>query len=271
MTAVFIAIFLVMGVMIYFIAVSLRIVIESATKKVNAYFLSKLSEFDEDFDKKIDEMEELEDQKKSLRQEIRILEMDHNSLDTSRFYSPRPLMRDTYIPIARYIDNDFFEDYKLTKNLLTMDKAEIIRNIMAKFPYTGDLKRYQTTKKILGKLNFQAVYDLSSLTEVSQIQVLAEILTKPEKILLKEYIDESEDKERFDLLGFLGWLKQIVYKESPLMVVQVGSQNEDYSHVAENVICRYDQNVCEGIRIVYQNKLYDYSVYESRRKNERIY
>lgn len=271
MTAVFIAIFLVMGVMIYFIAVSLRIVIENATKRVNAYFLSKLGEYDEDFEKKIEEMEELEDQRESLKQEIRILQMDHNSLEASRFYRPRPLMRDTYIPIARYIDNGFFEDYKKAKNLLVMDKAQIIRDIMEKFPYTGNLKRYQTAKKILDKLNFQAIYDLSGLTEDVQLEVLEEVFTKPEKLLLKEYRDESEDKEHFDLLEFLNWVKQILHRESPRLLASVGDENEDYSDISENVVCKFDQNVCEGIRIVYQNKLYDYSIYESRRKNERIY
>lgn len=271
MVAVFIAIFLVMGVMIYFIAISLRIVIENATKKVNAYFLSKLSEYDEDFEKKIDEMEALEEQKEGLRQEIRILEMDHNSLEASRFYRPRPVMRDTYIPIARYIDNGFFEDYKLAKNLLVMDKAQIIRDIMDKFPYSGDLERYHTANGILEKLNFEAIYDLSSLAETTQLEVLEEALEKPEELLLKEFIDMSEGMEQFDLLGFLSWLKQVVHKESPLLMAFVGDKDEDYSYVADNVVCELDKNVCEGIRIIYQNKLYDYSIYESRRKNERIY
>lgn len=271
MVAVFIAIFLVMGVMIYFIAVSLRIVIENATRKVNAYFLSKLSEYDEDFEKKIEEMEELEEQRDGLKQEIRILEMDHSALETSRFYRPRPIMRDTYIPIARYIDNGFFEDYKIAKNLLVMDKEKIIRDIMDKFPYSGNLKRYNTAKGILDMMNFQAIYDLSSLSEISQIQVLGEAFKKPEKLLLKEYIDESEDREHFSLLGFLSWIKQVVHKESPFLMAYVGDENEDYSYVSDNVVCGFDKNVCEGIRIVYQNKLYDYSIYESRRKNERIY
>ena len=271
MIAVFIAIFLVMGVMIYFIAVSLMLVIENATKRVNAYFLSKLGEYDEDFEKKIVEMEQLEDQRESLKQEIRILEMDHKSLETSRFYRPRPVMRDTYIPIARYIDDGFFEDYKKAKTLLVMDKAQIIHDIIEKFPYTGDLKKYKTAKKILEKLNFQAVYDLSSLPEDTQLEVLDEVLTKTEKLLLKEYRDEFGSIDRFDLLDFLNWTEQIINKESPQLVASLGEEGEDYSNISKNVVCKYDKNVCEGIRIVYQNKLYDYSIYESRRKNERIY
>ena len=30
--------------------------------------------------------------------------------------------------------------------------------------------------------------------------------------------------------------------------------------------CKVDGNICEGVKIVYQNKVYDYSIYKSRRK-----
>jgi hypothetical protein len=271
MTAVFISIFLVMGVMIYFIIISLRLVIENATKKVNAYFLSKLSEYDDDFQKKIDEIQNLEFSKEELKQEIRMLQMDHNSLGTSRFYRPRPVERDIFIPTARYIDNVFFEDYKLVKNLLIIDKEEIIRTILDKFPYAGDKKRYNAAKSILQTLNFEAVYDLSSLPEETQLKLLDEELKREEKKLLKEYLEPLLEAKEFNLLGFLNWINEVITKESPILMAYLGEKDEDYSYIADNVICQFDSNVCEGIRIVYQNRLYDYSVYESRRRNEYIY
>ena len=123
--AVFIAIFIVMGILVYFIAVSLRIVVESAGRKVNAYFLSKLSAYDEDFGEKLEEVQRLEKESGELRERLEELRSEKGALETSRFYKPRPLMRDTYIPVARYIDNSFFEDYKLTKKLLDMDKKRL--------------------------------------------------------------------------------------------------------------------------------------------------
>lgn len=271
MAAVFIAIFLVMGVMIYFIAVSLRMVIESATKKVNAYFLSKLSEYDDDFEVKIAEMQQMEEQRDWLKQEIRILKMDHNSLEVSRFYRPRPIMRDTFIPTARYIDNGFFEDYKKAKNLLVMNKEAIIRTILEKFPYAGDLRRFHAAEGILNKMNFQAVYDLCSITEEEQLKVLNEELEIKEKELLSEFIEPLYEAREFKLLVFISWLNQILTSENPILTAYLGDTEEDYSYVADIVSCQFDKNVCEGIRIVYQNRLYDYSIYESRRKNECIY
>ena len=70
MTAVFIAIFLVMVVMIYFITVALRIVSENASKKVNSYFLGKLEDFDKDFDEKLKKLEELRLEKEDIEEDI---------------------------------------------------------------------------------------------------------------------------------------------------------------------------------------------------------
>ncbi len=273
MLAVFAAIFLVMGVMIYFIALSLRIVTENASKKVNAYFLSKLQGFDEDFAEKLDELAQLQEEKETLKQEIRILKMDHRNMQPSRFYKPRPVIRDSYIPIAHYIDNGFFEDYKLAKTLLTMDKEGIIRTIMEKFPYSGDMERYNLAQGILDKLNFEAVYDLCSLSEQSQLELLDEVLTPEELKMFEEYgeyarLDAVED---FNLLDFTSWLEQVINEESPILMVYVGDPEEDYSHISPYVKCQFDKNVCEGIRVVYQKRLYDYSIYESRRKNEYVY
>ena len=271
MIAIFVSIFLVMGVMIYFITVSLRIVTENANKKVNAYFLSKLREYDDDFVEKMNELESLQEQKADLQQEIRMLKMDHNSLEVSRFYKPRPVMRDTFIPMARYIDNGFFEDYKIAKNLLVMDKENIIKTIMTKFPYEGNISRFDCAKTILEKLNYDAIYDLCSLDESIQLTVLDEELNKKEIKLLEEYAAPLTDTKDFDVLGFIRFLKQVINKESPVLVAYIGDKEEDYSYVSPNVICQFDKNVCEGIRIIYQNRLYDYSIYESRRKNECIY
>ncbi len=271
MTAVFIAIFVIMGVMIYFITASLRIVTENASKKVNVYFLSKLREYDKDFKEKMNRLEELKESKEEVEQEIKVLKMDYNAMQVSRFYKPRPVIREAYIPVSHYIDNGFFSDYKTAKNLLVMDKRQIIRTVLERFPYEGDLKRYDAARSILDKLNFSAVYDLCTLDKVGQLRTLDETLSKPEHALFEEFCQPCDTAEDFEVLDFVSWLRQIVSIESPILTAYLGEQGENYDDVADNVVCQFDKNVCEGIRIVYQGRLYDYSIYESRKKNEHIY
>lgn len=271
MLAVFIAIFLIMAVMIYFITASLRIVTENANKKVNAYFLSKLGEYDKDFKEKMNKLEELRESREEVEQEIKILKLDYNALNVSRFYKPRPVINDTYIPVAHYIDNEFFSDYKKAKRLLVMDKAQIIRTVLEKYPYEGNIKRYNSANSIKKKLNYEAMYDLCTLPKMEQLRVLSDALEKSEVDLLEEYIKTLLDPTTFDVIGFIDWIRFVVNEESPMLTAYLGEEDEDYSDVADNVQCLYDKNVCEGIRIIYQGRLFDYSIYESRKKNERVY
>jgi len=244
MLAVFAAIFLVMGVMIYFITLSLRIVTENASKKVNAYFLSKLQEYDDDFEEKLDELAQLQEEKEKLQQEIRILKMDHSMMQPSRFYKPRPVIRDSFIPIARYIDNGFFEDYKLAKTLLVMDKEDIIRTIMEKFPYGGNMDRYKSAQNILDKLNFEAIYDLCSISEENQLKVLGEELNDDEEGLFEEYAKEInlDAVEDFKILDFrrviLSHTYQIALKSmlNCLLTILQAIRIKQYSSVFINQI-----------------------------------
>ena len=142
---------------------------------------------------------------------------------------------------------------------------------MEEFPYVGDFQRFTVAQSMLNALNDEALYDLCSFTGREQLRFLNEELKGDANKLLEEFVQPLTDAEDFDCLELYNWLKQIVREESPYLMAYLGEEEEDYSHVSHYVICQYDKNVCEGIRVIYQNKLYDYSVYESRKKNERIY
>ena len=268
MTAIFIAVFVVLIVMIYFMTVSIQIVVEHATKKVNAYFANKLNEFDEEFEGKIDRLNELEEEKTKLKQDIKALEADRTGLRESRFYKPRPIIRDIYIPTARYIDNEFFEDYKMAKNLLVMDKDDIIRTVMGKFPYNGNIDRYNLSKGITDKLNFDAIYDIATLEAKDQLLSIDEILDETEIEMLKEYLDTLIDWQEFDILEFIKYVDSIRAAESPVLTAYTGEKGLDFTHIDPFIEAQYDDNICEGIRIIYQHRVYDYSIYQSRKRSE---
>ena len=84
------------------------------------------------------------------------------------------------------------------------------------------------------------------------------------KTLLGEIFDEEDDD--FDVLGFTDFLKHTAGKNDPHVFVSVAENEEDYSNEERKIVCLVDQNICEGLKIVYQNKVYDYSIYKSRRK-----
>lgn len=265
--------------MIYFMTVSIQIVVEHATKKVNTYFAKKLDDYDEDFKLKIERLNELEEEREILQNNIKLLELDRTNLKESRFYKPRPIIRDIYIPTARYIDNEFFEDYKMTKNLLVINKEEMIKTVMDKFPYAKDRVRYLVARNIIRELHFENLYNLVTLDYMGQLEGLVCIFgydenglewskNVPELEMLKEYVSTLEFIEDFDVLEFVKYVEAIMQVNTPILTAYTGEQGHSFKHISSEIESEYDANICEGIRIIYQNHVYDYSMYQSRKRSK---
>ena len=264
---IFAAVVIVLAVLIYFMVVMLGGVVSQAGRQVDEYFLKSLDKYDDDYKEKLNSINKMYQEKEDLARELRGMKNDLISYKTSPFYAPRPLAREVYIPTARYIDNDFFEEYKVAKDkLMSINKQEVINNIMEKVPFTGDMDRYETVCRVVEKLNFQAVYDLCSIQKEEQLQVLKECLEPKEQKLLLEYLEGMNEAEEFEILSFLDFLKKVKSDNDPHLFVNVGENEEDYSNEERKIVCSIDMNICEGLKIVYQNKIYDYSIYKSRRK-----
>ena len=264
---IFIAVIVVLLVLIYFMTIMLRSVVSESNQKVNSYFLKNLEMYDARYKEKVSSISKINVEYEEVSRELRNMKNEMVSYKTSPFYAPRPVPRDIYIPTARYIDNDFFEEYKIAKDkLMSINKQEVIDNVMEKVPFTGDLKIYDTVQDIMQKLNFDAIYDLCSSTKEDQLQIIKESLNTEEQKLLYQYIENMDDIDEFDVLGFTDFLKHIAWKNDPHVFVSVAENEEDYTNEKRNIVCLVDQNICEGLKIVYQNKVYDYSIYKSRRK-----
>ena len=263
----YIAVVVVLGVLIYFMGVMLKSVIAEANQKVNSYFIKNLEEYDDVYKNKMTNLNRINVEVEEASRELRNMKREMVSHRTSPFYAPRPIPRDIYIPTARYIDNDFFEEYKIAKDkLMSIDKQEVIDNVMAKVPYVGDINLYKVAQGIVKKIDFEAKYNLCSISGEEQLLVLKETLDAKEKELLLKYIESMEEFDEFDVLSFIDYIKRIERDNTPKVFVSVAENEKDYSNSERNVVCSVDSNICEGLKIVYQNKVYDYSIYKTRRK-----
>ena len=263
----FVAVVIVLVVLIYFMVIVLRSVVSEVNQKVNGYFLKHLEDFDEQYEDKFTRIKEMNEKEEKLSRTLRSLEREMESYKVSPFYVPRPIPRDIYIPTARYIDNDFFLEYKITKDkLMSIDKQQVVYNVMDKVPYTGNIERYRVACDVIECLDFDSMYNLCSVPAESQLEVLREALVDEKEELLNEYVESLESFEEFDSLKFMDFVKNVQKTEDPNVYVSVGENEQDYTEKEKNIVCTVDSNICEGVKIVFQNKVYDYSIYKTRRK-----
>ena len=263
----FVAVVIVLLVLIYFMVAVLRSVVSEVNQKVNEYFLKHLEEYDEQYSSKLSNIKKMNAKEETLSRTLRSLEREMESYRVSPFYVPRPVPRDIYIPTARYIDNDFFVEYKVVKDkLMSIDKQEVIYNVIEKVPYTGNLSRYKLACDIMEDMNFDVLYNLCSVSATDQIEVLSEAFTGDKKDVLEQFVNTLEIDETFDSMKFYDYVKNIRKIEDPHVYVSVAENERDYTEEEKNIICSVDGNICEGLKIIFQNKIYDYSIYKTRRK-----
>lgn len=261
--AVVLAVMVIMnGVMFYV----LRMAVIVTGKQVDACFVRELEAYDGFLDQKGRENQQLEEEKKGLQKEITDMQGVMVSLKTSPFYAPRPVPRDLFVPSARYIDNDFFDNHKLVSDRMRgLDKGVIMRRIREKNPYAGDLERYRAACRILEVLQLDALYELATMEGSAQLKVLRESLEGEDRKLLEEYADVPEDGS-FDGLRFVSWLREVRTAHDPGMYVRTGERRDDFSAYGQDVVTQYDGNISEGMKFIHQNKLFDFSIYRLRSK-----
>ena len=62
--------------------------------------------------------------------------------------------------------------------------------------------------------------------------------------------------------GFIDYLNELVDSNNPYITIYVGNKNENYDNLSKYIKTIYSDDIYKGIKIVYKNKIYDYSLNE---------
>lgn len=238
----------------------------SATKKqVSFNFVRELEDYNGYLKSKELESKDLEEKKKELEEEIKSLEGIVLSLKTSPFYAPRPISRELYIPTARYIDNEFFDNHKRVNDMMkSVDQNEIIENIRKQYVYKGNREDYETACRLLEFLEMDTSYELCTVPSEVQLETLRDALKGPELDFLERFLDTLGEEEEFDVLSFRTFIREIRTAQDPKMYIRTGDPNAGTENADEDLIFQYDANISEGLKIIYQNQSFDFSIYRLR-------
>ncbi len=236
-------------------------------RQVKKHVTREIEGCTETVDRKLEEIRQMEQKKEDLQHEISSLEGVVLSLKTSPFYAPRPIARELFIPTARYIDNTFFDNHKLVSDMMKgVDQKEIARNIRSLHAYTGNRQDYDTACRLLDFLGVDTAYELCTVSPQLQVETLKEALTGREAEMLEDFLGTLGEDEEFDSLSFRTYLREIRTEQDPSMYIRTGDRQMDCSGWGEDMVHQYDGNISEGLKIIYQNQSFDFSIYRLRSK-----
>ena len=255
------AVLLVMLAMNGLIFYILRTAVRTTEHQVREHFSRELTVFGDTVEEKQRRSMELDSQISDMKKEADDMKEIIDVLKSSPFYRPHKNKGEKLAPLAHYVDRKFFENYRTAKDLMAvLDKKAIVEEVQRQVSYHGDRARYAQLCDLIGTLNFDTVYQLETVPAEEQLQVLDETLKEEQHELFLEYVKGLEKPLNFSVLSFLDWLRLQRSEEDPTLYVYTGEKQDNLDHMASDVKTCYDENICEGVRLVYQNQVYDYSI-----------
>ena len=122
-----------------------------------------------------------------------------------------------------------------------------------------DKNDYDFCVKLRGKFDSNMIYKLKSTYSNDLENELKNILDGKEYKVYETFKLVSEDKS---IDSFISYLDQLVDLNSPRIKILVGNKSENYDHLSEYIDTIYNDRIYRGIKIIYKNKVYDFSLSE---------
>lgn len=263
-------------IMVIITFIILKTVTNRINKKVKVYFIDKLQEYNYLIEQKEAELnrinEIIEKYGKNIPNsnikeikndgvfsseiEQRLKEMQYykNSDNTNR------IDKITTPATPKFREDTFFNVYKeLRKNFKTNNEK-----IIKKFEHdhkvnAEELEKYKALINLKQQFNPKIVYDILTLKNEEQYEIVEESISNKEKELI-EFENKFNVKNKFNILDMLKFIDEKIKEYDPTIYVYVGDYNLNYDNLGENIKTEYYKNMSEGIIIHYKGKIYDYSI-----------
>ncbi len=260
------AVMLVMNAMLFYV---LRQAAAATRRQVKSNFVAEMEAYSGFLAKKRNESRRIGEEKDALQKEIESLEGVMLSLKTSPFYAPRQVARELFIPTARYIDDEFFDNHKRVTDMLRgMDYQKIVERIASTHMYQGNRDDYETANDLLSLFNMDVSYELCTMEPELQLKLTKRLTTGKGRAMLDRYLlsREEEGEEEFDVLSFRSFLREVRTAQDPTMYIRTGHRELYEMDIKGQTEMKhqYDENISEGLKIIYQNRSYDFSIYRLR-------
>lgn len=170
-----------------------------------------------------------------------------------------PVVQGSDKNVINYKNIDFKKEYKMVKSKMTMSKREIIYNVLEHEEIMTDKSFDKLIENIRNRFNFDMIYNLSTLDPEYQLMILRETLLANEQKILDRFLEE-ECAGDFSCIDFFSYIEQLAYIYDSHYYVMTGWKTDNFENISDGIVMIYDENICEGIRIMHQNRVHDYSI-----------
>ena len=220
-------------------------IVNSQTK---SYFVNKLQNYDnliEAKENKLNEIEELiKNREIGLKEENKGKEynFDTDVID---------LLNQT-----KYQDKNVFELNKKIDEKFIINYEELIKDFLS---FTDDNKDYDFCSKLRDKFDSDTIYKFKTVIPSKLDEAYREYLNDREYSVYEAFKLVTVQNTIENFIDYLDRMKEL---NSPYIKILVGSRNENYNYLSEYIETIFSSKIYRGIKIIYKNKIYDFSLSE---------
>ena len=252
MVLLFVVVCLIIAFLVFLMFVILKKTVRIVNSQTKSYFVNKLQGYDDlirDKESKLSEIDELiKDKEKGIKEDN-----THNDVKTGYAFDTNVI---DLLNSTQYQDKNIFELNKKIDENFVVNYEELVKDFLA---LCDEDKDYDFCLNLRGKFSSDAIYDLKSMISDKQEEELKKMLSNKEYKVYEAFklvvSDHSID-------NFIDYLDQLVNLNNPKITILVGNKSENYEHLSENIETVFNDKIYRGIKIIYRNKVYDFSLSE---------
>lgn len=246
--------FIISFTVIILLVVAMSLILKNAVKEVDnkskSYFVDKLKEYDYLIDEKEKRLSELESE----------LEKRKNGLKDNTVESSKPnydfdssiidLLTET-----DYLDKNIFAINKKIEEKFIINYEDLIKDFLSNIE---DDNKYDFCLNLRNKFNPEEIYKIEIMLPEERDEYLKKFLSKEEYVVYQIFTSSNI----FNMEDYIDYLNRLIELNDPTVTVLVPNKNINFDHVDKKIKTKVSENIYRGIKILYRNKVYDFSLNE---------
>ena len=154
-----------------------------------------------------------------------------------------------------YLDKNIFAINKKIEEKFIINYEDLIRDFLSNIK--GD-NRYDFCLKLRDKFTPDEIYKIEIMLPEERNEYMRKFLTEEEYKVYEIFLSSN----KFNMEDFIDYLNRLIELNDPTITILVPSKNINFDYIDKNIKTRVSENIYKGIKILYRNKIYDFSLNE---------
>jgi len=251
MTGLFVLACFIIALLVFIMFLILKKTVDVVNSQTKTYFVDKLQAYDSlinEKEQKLNEIDELLKNKElGLKEGENILNKDGYDFD----YNIIDLFNST-----EYRDKDVLRINKLIHEKFDFNHEKLIKDFLA---CVKNVDKYEFCLTLKNKFTSEIIYEVKTYLDDELDSYMKDFLDDKEYEI---YLLFKDLNDKFIIEDFINYIDRLVELNNPNITIYVASDKENYDHLSKYIKTIVSDDIFSGIKIVYKDRVYDFSLSE---------